>query len=121
MQSLVLLIDTAHPTARVILADSEKVLAERQWANTPKVGTDLLVYIGEVLKEAGVNKEDITRIGVHAGPGSYGLVRTGITTATILAEAIGAELVSIEGETLEELVEHVRKSEPVSQVEPKYS
>ena len=87
-----LIIDTVHPTGGVILADSEKTLATREWPNTPKVGTDLLTYIEEVLQEVGVEKTSLARIAVHSGPGSYGLVRTGIVTATILAQSIGAEL-----------------------------
>lgn len=121
MNSVILIIDTAHSTARVILADDHAVLAKREWANTPNVGTDLLVYIGEVLEEAGINKTDITRIGVHRGPGSYGLIRTGITTAIILAQGVDAELVGGEGETAEDLVENIRKLPPVSHIEPKYS
>lgn len=92
MKSLTLIIDTAHPTARVILVDNETVLATREWANTPKVGTDVLIYIEELLKDTRVEKTSLARIAVHAGPGSYGLVRTGIVTATILSQAVGAEL-----------------------------
>ncbi len=117
---VILIIDTAHPTARGILADDEKILASREWVNTPKVGTEVLVYIEEVLQEAGFEKTSITRIGVHPGPGSYGLVRTGIVTATILAQAVGAELVEVEGETVEELVDNSRKAIPVSSITARY-
>ncbi|MDA1169497.1 MAG: hypothetical protein O3A36_04115, partial [bacterium] len=80
--TFILIIDTAHPIARIVLFDDEKVLGSREWDNTPKVGTDLLVYIEELLQELTLDKASIARIGVHAGPGSYGLVRTGIVTAT---------------------------------------
>ncbi len=121
MESTILIIDTAHPTARVVLADDEKVLASREWANTPKVGTDLLIYIEEILAEDGVEKMSLTRIAVHSGSGSYGLVRTGIVTGTILAQAVGAELVGIQGETVDELVESAKKSNPIDSIEAKYS
>lgn len=117
---LILIIDTAHPTARVILADGEKVLGLREFTNTPKVGTDLLIYIEELLIEHKIDKANLTRIGVHAGPGSYGLVRTGIVTATLLAQAVGAELVEAEGETEEELVESAREAKAVTSLEAKY-
>lgn len=120
MQLVTLSIDTAHPTARIILADGEAVVAFREWQNTPTVGTDLLIYIDEVLHEAGVDKKGLQRIAVHPGPGSYGLVRTGIGTATMLAQAIGAELVETQGETVDELVEHTRKASPVASIEAKY-
>lgn len=119
--SLLLIIDTAHPTARVTLADNASVLAMREWVNTPQVGTDLLLCIQEVFQGVGQKVDHISRIGVHAGPGSYGLVRMGIVTATLLAQASGAELVSISEEGRDEAVEEARKLPPVSIIEPKYS
>lgn len=121
MSELILIIDTAHPTARVVLVDEEKTLGVKEWENTPKVGTDVLVYIDEVLQQAGKEKKDITRVGVHAGPGSYALLRTGIGTATILAQAIGAQLVAVEGEAPEELVQSAKNATPAASIEPKYS
>ena len=120
MSELILIIDTAHPTARVVLADEEKMLAVKEWENTPKVGTDVLVYIDELLRDVGKAKADITRVGVHAGPGSYALLRTGIGTATILAQAIRAQLVAVDGETLEELVQSARTEGGVTSIKPKY-
>lgn len=120
MSSNILIIDTAHPTARVILADSEKVLATREWPNTPKVGTDLLVYIEELLQEAHIEKTSLTRIAVHSGPGSYGLVRTGIVTATLFAQAVAAGLVEVQGGTVDELVETARIANSVASIEAKY-
>lgn len=120
MNSLILIIDTAHPTARVVLADEEEALGVKEWENTPKVGTDVLVCIDEVLQQAGKEKKDIARVGVHAGPGSYALLRTGIGTATILAQAIGAQLVAVEGEASEELVQSAKNATPTASIEPKY-
>lgn len=120
MNSCILIIDTAHPTARIMLVDDEKTLGTCEWANTPRVGTDLLVYIDELLGECHFEKSDITRVAVHSGPGSYGLVRTGIVTATILAQAIGAELVETQGETADELIAYARKASPVASIEAKY-
>ncbi len=119
--TLLLLIDTAHPTARVVLGDGEKILGIKEWANAPQVGINLLIYIEELLKECGREKGSISRIGVHPGPGSYGLVREGITTATMLVQAVGAELVSISEEGPVEALEEARKSTPISSIEPKYS
>lgn len=118
--SLILIIDTAHPTARIILVDDEKILGTREWVNTPKVGTDLLVYSDELLKECECVKSSLTRIAVHTGPGSYGLVRTGIITATMLAQALGAQMVEVNGETAEELVETAQKAIPTAFLEARY-
>lgn len=121
MNSLILVIDTAHRTARVIIADGEKILGVKTWENTPKVGTDLLIYSEELLKEVGKITSDITRVGVHAGPGSFALLRTGIGTATILAQAASAELVEAQGETDEELAQSARAANPVASIEQKYN
>lgn len=121
MKPLLLIIDTAHPTARVILANDEKILGVREWENTPKLGTDLLIHIDELLQECECGKSNITRIAVHPGPGSYGLVRTGIVTATIFVQSVGAELVAVQGETMEELVESARTAKPIASLEQKYN
>jgi tRNA A37 threonylcarbamoyladenosine modification protein TsaB len=115
-----LIIDTAHPTARIVLADDKNILGIREWENTPTVGTSLLIYIEELLKEVGAKKTSISRVGVHSGPGSYGLVRTGIVTGTMLAQSVGAGLVSLQGETVDELVENIGTENPVISIEPKY-
>ena len=120
MNPLMLIIDTAHPTARIFLADEEKMIVKREWENTPKVGTDLLLYIDEALREVGKEKTDITRIAVHAGPGSYGLVRTGIVTGTVLAQALEAQLVEVIGDSDDELIKSARTGEIVESIEPKY-
>ncbi|MEO6077651.1 MAG: hypothetical protein ABIP54_02600 [Candidatus Andersenbacteria bacterium] len=118
---LTLIIDTAHPTARVIIADAENIVAKREWENTPQVGTSLLLYIEELLQELKKEKTDIARVAVHVGPGSSGLVRTGVTTATILAQSVDAELVGIKGETEDELVKNARSGEAQDGLEIKYS
>lgn len=120
MQSLILIIDTAHPTARIIFVDEKTILGTREWENTPNVGTDLLTNIEGVLEELGKQKTHITRLAVHAGPGSYGLVRTGIVTATILAQAEGAELVAVVGDREEDMITSARNGEVVDAIEPKY-
>lgn len=121
MKSLLFIIDTAHPTAQVILADDEKILGTREWENTPHVGTDLLMYIEDLLKGMGVDKSGISRVAVHPGPGSYGLVRTGIVTATIFAQSVGAELVEVQGESVEELVMSARSGKPTASLEQKHN
>ena len=121
MNQLILIIDTAHPTARIIIADEKTILGKREWENTPKVGTDLLTHIEELLQELGKQKADVTRVAVHAGPGSYGLVRTGIVTATILAQSLNAELAAVSGDAEEDVVNSARAAEKVDAVEPKYS
>ena len=120
MKNLILIIDTAHPTARVMLCKEGSTLSSREWENTPTVGTDLLLFIDELLQEAGKEKSDIARVAVHAGPGSYGVLRSGITTATILAQALGAELAAVSGDTAEELVESAKEATFVDTIEVKY-
>ncbi len=121
MNSLMLIIDTAHPTARVVLVSEKKVLGLREWENTPKVGTDVLVNIEDLLSECGKTLQDITRVAVHSGPWSFGLLRTGVGTATTLAQTLNAELVETQGDTVEEMVNNAQNATPVASIEPKYT
>lgn len=121
MNSLILIIDTAHPTARVVLVSEKKVLGVREWENTPKVGTDVLENIEGLLLECGKALQDITRVAVHSGPWSFGLLRTGIGTAATLAQTLHAELVETCGDTVEEMVDAAQNATPVASIEPKYT
>lgn len=50
---------------------------------------DLLVAIDELLKEGGVKLEDLTKIDVNKGPGSFTSLRVGISVANTLNYTLG--------------------------------
>lgn len=63
-------------------------------------------YIEEALREAKINKNDLTAIAVSKGPGSYTGLRIGVSAAKGLCFALGIPLISIE--TLKSLAYRVK-------------
>ncbi len=53
--------------------------------------------IGDALRYAGITAPDLAAVAVSSGPGSYTGLRIGTATAKGLAEATGAQLVSVPG------------------------
>jgi tRNA threonylcarbamoyladenosine biosynthesis protein TsaB len=115
------LINTSKPEVLVALVKDGNVLGKETWVGDKTTGTKLLSVIDELLVENNLKLEDIDRVGVHPGPGHYSALRSGIVTATFLAEGAKAELVSVKGEALEEMAKQVEKNEPVEVVVPIYS
>ncbi len=87
---LTLAFDTATATATVAVAREDDVLAERR--STP---VRVLRVIDDALAEAGVDREDVDRLVVGTGPGSYTSLRMGLVTARTLAFALGVPAVGV--------------------------
>ena len=122
---LTLLIDTSKREARVALIRDGAVFDSREWPFDFAQGKDrvgeLLRNIDGVLKDNNLSLDDIKRIAVHAGPGHFSALRSGIVTATMLAEAKNVELVSLKGNDMAALVNEAIENNPVDIVEPLYS
>lgn len=72
----------------------------------PGHAAQLLVLARGLLAEAGLGWEDVTRIGVGRGPGTFTGLRIGVATARALVQAGGQELVGVS--TLEALATGVQ-------------
>ena len=81
---ITLAFDTATATATVAVAREDDVLAERR-----SVPVRVLREIDDALADAGAGREDIGRLVVGTGPGSYTSLRMGLVTARTLAFALG--------------------------------
>ena len=77
---LTLAFDTATDVATVALVRDTETLGER----VSKPGT-LLSDLDALLHEAGVEREQLSRIAVGTGPGSYTGLRMGLITARVLS------------------------------------
>jgi tRNA threonylcarbamoyladenosine biosynthesis protein TsaB len=55
----------------------------------------LMRGVDDACKEAGVAPSDIAQVAVSAGPGGYTGLRIAMTTAKMLGESLGAELVAV--------------------------
>lgn len=96
--------DTATRATTVALVDGGTVLERRDDPPSgarPRHTTRLMPMIAELLCEAGWGWDELDRIAVGIGPGTFTGLRIGVSTARALARARGLELVGIS--TLESL------------------
>ncbi len=98
---LVLGIETATSVASVALVDAEGLRAERTLRAPQRALQWLVPAIGEALRDAGVEVEDVEGLVVSAGPGSFTGLRVGIATAVGWAHARGIPVCGVS--TLEAL------------------
>lgn len=118
----ILLIDTSTRTARVGIIEDEKLLDSKEWESTPELGKQLLEEIDGLLKKHKLIWKDVARVAVHRGRvgSSFMGLRTGIVTATMLAEGSGLELVSVEAEDLDTMVKEACQGRALSVIDPRY-
>ncbi|WP_318767069.1 tRNA (adenosine(37)-N6)-threonylcarbamoyltransferase complex dimerization subunit type 1 TsaB [Lactiplantibacillus carotarum] len=90
-----LAIDTSNRPLSVAVLEDTKILA----TTTTNVGRNhsstLLPIIEQSLSQAGLTPDDLDRVVVAAGPGSYTGLRIGVTTAKTLAFTLHKELVGL--------------------------
>jgi tRNA threonylcarbamoyl adenosine modification protein YeaZ len=91
---LTLGIETAVAGGSLSLCRGEEELATWAGHDEPVRAEDVLVRIQGLLKGSGVGKDEITKVVVSAGPGSFTGIRVGIATAIGLKDALQVELSS---------------------------
>ena len=100
----ILAFDTATAATTVALSEGSAVLERRDDPPTgvrPRHTSRLLPLTNELLREAGWSWDELDRIAVGVGPGTFTGLRIGVSTARALARALGVELVGVP--TLESL------------------
>jgi tRNA threonylcarbamoyladenosine biosynthesis protein TsaB len=96
--------DTATAATAVAVADRDMVLERRDdppAGARPRHTPRLMALIAELLEEAGWRWDQLDRVAVGVGPGTFTGLRVGIATARALAQARELELVGVS--TLESL------------------
>jgi len=96
----ILALDTGTPTASVAVVSraAELVYSRNEPARTH--GPTVLVFVEEVLAEAGLAPTDLAAVACGRGPGSFTGLRIGMATAKGLCYALGVPLItpsSLEG------------------------
>lgn len=95
-QPLILALDTATPATSVAITkgtrQSGNVIASLNLSSGVTHSRRLLASVEYLLKEVGVDWEDLDGIGVSSGPGSFTGLRIGMATAKGLASAANKPL-----------------------------
>jgi tRNA threonylcarbamoyl adenosine modification protein YeaZ len=120
ISTMFLLIDTSQPEAWVALGKEEKIMAERRWGNDRHIGPKLLIAIEELLKKYQLTLTDLERIAVYPGPGHYGAIRVGVTTANLLALDRSIPLATLNSHEPLTALREARTNIPVFLVKPVY-
>lgn len=101
----VLGIDTATSVASVALMDDDKLIGLMTLNDKKTHSQKLMVLIESLLEQTGFTLDDVDRIAVAAGPGSFTGLRIGVTTAKALAHGAGISVVEIS--SLESLAHNI--------------
>ena len=85
----ILAIETTGPFGSVSVADETgKVLSYKVTTEEMSHMKNLIPMTGEALKEAGIEKKDLTHVACSVGPGSFTGVRVGVSTARALCQVL---------------------------------
>lgn len=91
--------DTATRATAVALADDTGAVLEARddpaRGHRPRHVSRLLPLCGEVLERAGIGFQDLERLAVGIGPGTFTGLRIGVATARALAQAGGIPVVGV--------------------------
>lgn len=90
-----LALDTSNQPLSVALMDDDQLLAQTTVTVHPKHASYLQPIIESLMTSVHLEPEDLDRVVVADGPGSYTGLRTAVTTAKTLAATLNIELVGI--------------------------
>jgi len=107
--SYILNIETATKNCSVALAKEGKTMLCKEIAEEGYSHAERLhVFIEEIIKEAGINFQDLSAIAVSQGPGSYTGLRIGVSAAKGLCFALDIPLIAVD--TLQVLASQAKVS-----------
>lgn len=93
---MILGITAAEHTHGMVLLNEDKILCEKKWEDNRNDVENLVPFLEEMLGQFELNKNDIKKIVVVRGPGSFTALRTGIAFANALAAGLPAELYALD-------------------------
>ena len=91
----VLAIDTSTAQVGVALGDDTGVLGATQLVNGRRHAEQLVPAIASLATSTGVRLDQLSAIAVGVGPGLFTGLRVGVTTATIMAQALRVPVVAV--------------------------
>jgi tRNA threonylcarbamoyladenosine biosynthesis protein TsaB len=94
--SLILSLETSTTVCAVALHDHGQLLVLEEIHIPQTQATRLALLIEDVLKNASVDRKQLSAVAVTAGPGSYTGLRIGTSTAKGLCFGLGVPLISVD-------------------------
>ena len=91
----ILALETSNQVMSVAVMADQEVLAEMTLNRKRTHSEQLMPTIDQLLQQSGLAVEDLDRIVVADGPGSYTGVRIAVTTGKTLAFTLGIDLVGV--------------------------
>ncbi len=91
----ILAFDTSNKTLTVSVMDKNNLLGEITTNVNKNHSVTLMPAIADLMEKVALTPQDIDRIVVAQGPGSYTGLRIGVTTAKTLADTLHCELVGV--------------------------
>jgi len=104
-----LALETTGKTGSIALFDAGGLVLERPLPTDRRNAQTLAPGIRDLLHAAGWKTSDLQLIAVAVGPGSFTGLRVGVTTAKVLAYAVGAEVLGVN--TLAAIAERIVAAE----------
>mgnify|MGYP003288435146 CR=1 FL=1 len=93
--ALILSIETGTDICSVALANDGELMALRESDEGRDHAKKVAVFVDELLKETGVQPDDLDAIAVGKGPGSYTGLRIGVSFAKGMCYALNIPLIAI--------------------------
>ncbi len=92
---MILGIDTSLPVMSVALVSEDAPVGTVQLEGRESRNEKLLPSVGWLLEESGVDRSELTLLGVTRGPGSFTGVRVGLATVEGLSLALGIPICAV--------------------------
>ena len=93
---MIICIETSTSICSVALCDRNGVVALKEDSSGKSHASLLTVFIEELLKENGVETDNLEAVAVSKGPGSYTGLRIGVSVAKGIAYGSGLPLVAVD-------------------------
>ncbi len=93
---MIICLETSTAVCSVALCDSKGVVALKESSENKSHASQLTVFIGDLLAQAGIRPSDLEAVVVSKGPGSYTGLRIGVSASKGIAYAAGIPLIGIE-------------------------
>ena len=91
----ILALETVDQSGSVAALTGDRIVAQRDLDPQVRSAQSLAPTIAEVLENARWNPREIELVAVAVGPGSFTGLRVGVTTAKMLAYAVGSQVLGV--------------------------